>query len=71
MLTQLCAWFQDQRSPNMTHSTALSSSASSNMMRQLLPPSSIVAGRRFEIADMATRLPVAVLPVKATLATAG
>jgi hypothetical protein len=30
-----------------------------------------VAGRRFEIADMATRLPVAVLPVKATLATAG
>jgi hypothetical protein len=55
----------------MTHSTALSRSASSNMMRALFPPSSHVAGRRLVAAASATLRPVAVLPVNASLATPG
>lgn len=56
------------RSRTMTHSTACSTSASSNTTRHDLPPSSMVAGRRFCAAARFTRRPVATLPVKATWA---
>jgi hypothetical protein len=47
------------------------SPASSNMMSADLPPSSSVDGRRLAVAASATRRPVVVLPVKATLAMPG
>ena len=54
-----------------THSTALSMSASSNMIMGLLPPSSMEAGLKFWAAATFTARPVVTLPVKATLATPG
>lgn len=64
-------WPTVQKTPNMAHSTAAGMSASSNTSIALLPPSSMVAGRRLAAAAAYTRRPVAVLPVKATLARPG
>lgn len=55
----------------MTHSTAFSMSASSNTSSALFPPSSRLHGRTISAAASATRLPVATLPVNATLAISG
>jgi hypothetical protein len=55
----------------MAHSTASSILASSKMMRQLLPPSSMHVGMPLLAASPMMRRPVAVLPVKLILAKPG